>query len=65
MDFSQVTWKKSSLSAREDCVEVALVDSQVALRDSKSPDGPVLLFSHSEWRAFVGGVRNGEFSLPE
>jgi hypothetical protein len=65
VDLSKVTWKKSSLSAISDCVEVALVDNQVALRDSKSPDGPVLFFSPSEWHAFVGGVRNGEFSQPE
>jgi hypothetical protein len=33
------------------------------VRDSKDPQGPVLLFTPDEWRAFVGGVRNGEFDL--
>lgn len=33
----------------------------VAVRDSKDPDGPKLLFTRDEWKAFVGGVRAGEF----
>jgi hypothetical protein len=56
-------WVKSSLSyANGDCVEVAtLSDGQVGVRDSKDPGGPVLHFTTSEWKAFIGGVRNGEF----
>jgi hypothetical protein len=56
-------WVKSSLSfANGDCVEVAsLPDGQVGVRDSKDTEGPVLRFTPAEWKAFVGGVRNGEF----
>lgn len=56
-------WVKSSLSyASGDCVEVAAMpDGNVAVRDSKNPAGPVLRFTPSEWKAFIGGVRNGEF----
>jgi hypothetical protein len=35
----------------------------VAVRDSKDPDGPKLAFSHADWRAFVAGVKAGEFDL--
>jgi hypothetical protein len=58
-------WVKSSLSfANGDCVEVAsLADGLVGVRDSKDSDGPVLRFTPAEWRAFTGGVRNGEFDL--
>jgi hypothetical protein len=45
-------------------VEVAFVDRQVAVRDSKDRQGPVLLFTPAEWEAFVGGVHDGEFELP-
>ncbi|WP_442811508.1 MULTISPECIES: DUF397 domain-containing protein [unclassified Streptosporangium] len=31
------------------------------LRDSRNPDGPKLFFTRSEWDAFVGGVKLGEF----
>jgi hypothetical protein len=60
-DASQ--WVKSSLSyANGDCVEVAsLPDGRVGVRDSKDSAGPVLRFTSAEWKAFVGGVQNGEF----
>jgi hypothetical protein len=56
-------WIKSSLSfATGDCVEVAaLPDGLIGVRDSKDREGPVLRFTPSEWNAFTGGVRNGEF----
>ncbi len=56
-------WIKSSLSfANGDCVEVAsLPDGQIGVRDSKDAEGPVLRFTSDEWRAFLGGTRNGEF----
>jgi hypothetical protein len=56
-------WIKSSLSfANGDCIEVAsLPDGRIGVRDSKDPEGPILRFTSSEWRAFVGGVRDGEF----
>jgi hypothetical protein len=45
------------------CVEVALLGGQVAVRDSKNQLGPVLLFTLAEWAAFIEGVRDGEFNL--
>ena len=56
-------WVKSSLSfANGDCVEVAsLPDGQIGMRDSKDTAGAVLRFTAAEWRAFIGGARNGEF----
>ncbi|GII92295.1 DUF397 domain-containing protein [Sinosporangium siamense] len=64
-----IRWRKSSWSANgQNCVEVAAVadgaqsDHVVYLvRDSKAPDGPQLHFSPSEWEAFLGGVKAGEF----
>jgi hypothetical protein len=57
-------WVKSSLSfANGNCVEVAaLPDGGVGVRNSRDPDGLVLRFTADEWRAFLGGVRNSEFS---
>jgi hypothetical protein len=56
-------WVKSSLSgACGDCVEVAsMPGGGIGLRDSKDARGPVLHFTPSEWNAFIGGVRMGEF----
>jgi hypothetical protein len=65
MDIGHVTWQKSSYSGANGggCVEVAHVSAVVAVRDSKDPDGPRLAFSPQEWRAFVAGVKAGEFGL--
>jgi hypothetical protein len=45
-------------------VEVAFADDAVLVRHSQDSSGPVLSFSHSEWKAFLAGARNGEFDLP-
>lgn len=58
-------WIKSSLShANGNCVEVTdLPGGQVGMRDSKDSGGPVLQFPAEEWRAFLSGVRKGEFDM--
>ncbi|MGH3713528.1 MAG: DUF397 domain-containing protein [Micromonosporaceae bacterium] len=60
----EVVWRKSSRSGSQgSCVEVAELADQVLVRDSKDPDGPRLSFTYPEWRAFLGGVGDGEFEL--
>ena len=51
-------------SGSNGCIEVARSGDQIAVRDSKDPSGPVLVFTTHEWRAFVNGVRDGEFDSP-
>lgn len=60
-------WRHSSHSTGSDatCVDVALRGGSVVVRDSKDPHGPVLRFTPAEWRAFLLGVRGGEFELPD
>jgi uncharacterized protein DUF397 len=40
-----LTWKKSSFTTQENCVEVAHLGHAFGVRDSKDPDGPVLTVS--------------------
>ncbi|BAD60464.1 DUF397 domain-containing protein [Nocardia farcinica] len=56
-------WFKSTHSQGDAaCVEVAFFeDGAVGVRHSKNPTGPALTFTASEWRAFLAGVRAGEF----
>ncbi|MEO3869708.1 DUF397 domain-containing protein [Nonomuraea sp. B12E4] len=58
-------WRKSSFCNGADaCVEITnMADGNVAVRDGKQQDGPVLVFTSSEWEAFTAGVREGEFDL--
>jgi hypothetical protein len=58
-------WYKSSASGAGECVEARIVGEYVHLRDSKNRPGSVLTFSHQEWRAFLAGVRLGEFEVPD
>ena len=60
-------WRKSVRSGPTggNCVEVAfLAGGDVALRNSRQPDGPALIFTTAEWDAFLGGARDGEFGSP-
>jgi Domain of unknown function (DUF397) len=65
VDLSRAEWRTSARTGTDydNRVEVAFVDGAVAVRDSKQPDGPVLVFTPDEWDAFVGGAKDGEFDL--
>ena len=58
---TSLNWRKSEFCANSGCVEIAANDGAYFVRDSKDPDGPLLTFDHSEWTAFVSGVRAGNF----
>ena len=64
-DPSRAVWRTSSFSNNGGaCVEVAdNLPGVVAVRDSKNPAGPALIFTPDEWTAFVGGAKDGEFDL--
>lgn len=65
LDLSGAQWFKSTRSGVDcdNCVEVAFVGEAIAVRDSKQPGGPALIFTPAEWDAFVGGAKDGEFDL--
>ncbi len=55
-------WRKSSYSGTNggNCVEVATsLPDAIAVRDSKDPDGPKLIFTPAEWSAFTATIRTG------
>lgn len=63
MDVTGAIWRKSSYSngSGGDCVEVADLDGgHRAVRDSKNPTGPLLIFTPADWSAFTSAVRSGE-----
>ena len=63
-DITRVAWKKSTQSnGSGNCVEVAVTPDGVLIRDSKDPEGAILTFTPAEWRAFVGGAKDGEFDI--
>lgn len=64
----QVAWHISTKSADNggSCVEAGPVldgSERVAVRHSHFPDSVVVLYTRTEWEAFLGGVRDGEFDF--
>jgi hypothetical protein len=57
------SWRKSRRSsAQGNCVETAkLPDGGAAVRNSRYPEGPALIFTRAEWRAFLEGAKDGDF----
>jgi hypothetical protein len=62
-DLTAAAWQTSTFCDLNGCVEVAVLDDRVAVRDAKDKASPILLFTAAEWTAFVSGVRAGEFDL--
>jgi len=57
-------WQKSSFSGNgnNNCVEMArLATEEVAVRNSRDPDGPTLIYTRAEVEALIRGARNGDF----
>jgi hypothetical protein len=62
-ELRDVTWRKSRHSnSQGTCVELAgLPGGNVALRNSRHPDGPALIYTPAEIDAFIRGAKDGEF----
>jgi hypothetical protein len=63
-DVSRASWRKSSFSnLNGSCVETApLRPDRIAIRDTKdNGTGPLLVFTRSEWNAFIAGAKEGQF----
>lgn len=55
-------WRKSLRSSSEgNCVEVADVQTAIAVRDSKDPDGPCLVVTRAHWGRLVGRAKRGVY----
>jgi hypothetical protein len=63
MQFRGLVWRKSTASNPSgNCVELAeLASGNIAVRNSRHPAGPMLVYTRAEIAAFIAGVRGGEF----
>jgi hypothetical protein len=61
--LTDVTWEKSQYSnPNGECVEVAVLpNDEIAIRNSRYPSGPVLVYTRAEIAAFLAGAKGGEF----
>ena len=58
---SALAWRVARGCNGGECVRVAATDGTVLIGDTKDPRGPVLSYTAAEWRAFVEGIRQGDF----
>ena len=57
-----LVWRKAQRSTTNgSCVEIASVAGKIAVRDSKDPSGPILVYTPAELSAFLDGAKKGEF----
>jgi len=60
-EASALVWRSTRCSASS-CVEIADLPDGKAIRDGKyGASSPILVFGGDEWRAFVEGIKAGEF----
>ncbi|MFF3350714.1 DUF397 domain-containing protein [Streptomyces sp. NPDC002779] len=63
-EIEGAAWRKSHRSGSGNCVEIAaLPGGDVAVRNSRYPCGPALIYTREEIAAFFGGVKDGEFDF--
>ncbi|MFD0774641.1 DUF397 domain-containing protein [Streptomonospora algeriensis] len=62
-ELQNVTWQKSRRSNSQGaCVEMArLTDGSIAMRNSRFPDGPALVYTQAEIDALIHGAKDGDF----
>jgi Domain of unknown function (DUF397) len=62
-ELADARWRKSSVSNSQGaCVELArLDDGEFAVRNSRNPEGPALIYTQAEIAALIEGVKQGEF----
>ncbi|WP_433146155.1 DUF397 domain-containing protein [Actinomadura nitritigenes] len=59
MDIPGAVWRKSSYTTSNggNCVELASLPGSVAVRDSKDPGGPKLVFKRQAFASFLTSVK--------
>jgi Domain of unknown function (DUF397) len=58
-----IVWRKSTASNTGNCVQVAVVDRSLLVRDSMHQDGPVLRLSPAAWSSFLARVPASDVGL--
>lgn len=59
--LGELAWRVAPECDGGSCVRVAQKGEMVLIGDSKDPDGPVLAYTHAEWRTFTEGIKHGHF----
>lgn len=55
------TWRRAERCEGGQCLEIGILGGFVIIRNSADPGRACLALRREEWRAFVSGVKSGEF----
>lgn len=64
MEGPCIAWRKSTASNSNGCVQMAVAEGAVLVRDSGNPDGVVLRLPPAAWSAFLARTRDRDFRKP-
>lgn len=63
-DLTDALWRDAHQDTpRGGGIEAAFVEHMTCMRNGEDPHRPVLVFTETEWNAFVAGAKDGEFHL--
>jgi hypothetical protein len=54
---NELTWRKSSWSSGGSCVEIAEDGTEIVIRHSQHPDGPILRIDRSVFSDFIACIK--------
>jgi hypothetical protein len=60
-----MAWVKSTFCSDAACLEVAFIDTEVAVRDGKDQTRPPLRFTNDEWHLFLDQIIEGSLPIAE
>jgi hypothetical protein len=60
-DRHALAWRVATRSAHGNCVEVARAGDSIAVRNSRHPEGEIIVYTKAEFAAFLDGAKKGEF----
>ncbi|MFF0728046.1 DUF397 domain-containing protein [Streptomyces sp. NPDC004134] len=67
-ELEDAVWRKSSRSGGSEsqcveCADVTQTHGRIAVRDSKDPEGPALLFTSEAFSGFIAAVKREELDV--
>ena len=59
-NLTAVVWRKSSFSAAGSCIEVAIQNDSILIRDTKNRSGGTISASSSAWQEFIQAIQGNK-----
>jgi hypothetical protein len=61
-EADELSWTRPMQCSAGACVEIAMTENAVFVRNSATPKAPIVSFTQVEWSSFVQAIRQGQFT---